>query len=387
MLASSLILSSLLAFASARPPVAKRATTYNVKVGAGGQLAFDPPAVFASVGDDVIFTFQAKNHSVTQSSFAEPCAHIPDGFDSGFQPVTAGTADADLPVVKYTVTDASKPLWFYCKQALHTPNSHCHAGMVFAINCPASGENSLDNFVAKAKNSSFAVNPAPPTPNPNPTDSITPLAPEPTYPGITVPPAETAQTKTDVITLGTSTWTTTYASYPNSPNPTPNAVDGNEIKVIVGGDNQLTFTPSRISAQPRDRVTFEFQSKNHSVVQSSFAQPCYPIQGQPGINSGFMPVTNGQPFPTFTIKINDTTPQWFFCSQPGHCGKGMVFAVNTDEQGPRNWNAFQNLAKQVNGTSDNSNNGYGGGGAAVGLRSNGPLAVAGLVAAVMALVL
>jgi hypothetical protein len=28
----------------------------------------------------------------------------------------------------------------------------------------------------------------------------------------------------------------------------------------------------------------------------------------------------------------------------------MVFAVNSDEKGPRNFSAFQNLAKQLNGT-------------------------------------
>ena len=37
----------------------------------------------AAVGDTVEFTFHPQNHSVTQSSFAEPCTPLPGGFDTG----------------------------------------------------------------------------------------------------------------------------------------------------------------------------------------------------------------------------------------------------------------------------------------------------------------
>ena len=37
----------------------------------------------AAIGDTVIFVFNPKNHSVTQSSFAEPCTPLAGGFNSG----------------------------------------------------------------------------------------------------------------------------------------------------------------------------------------------------------------------------------------------------------------------------------------------------------------
>ena len=68
-------------------------------------------------------------------------------------------------------------------------------------------------------------------------------------------------TLTDVITLdSTSTWTTVYASYPNSPNPTPNSADGSEIIVTVGQNAALAFSPMHVQAKPRDTLVFQFQS-------------------------------------------------------------------------------------------------------------------------------
>ena len=37
----------------------------------------------ADVGDEVFFTFLTKNHTVTQSSFANPCGRLEGGVDSG----------------------------------------------------------------------------------------------------------------------------------------------------------------------------------------------------------------------------------------------------------------------------------------------------------------
>jgi plastocyanin len=43
--------------------------------------------------------------------------------------------------------------------------------------------------------------------------------------------------------------------------------------VVQVGKDGLTFTPPTISASPGDTVTYNFNPKNHSVVQSSFADP------------------------------------------------------------------------------------------------------------------
>lgn len=354
MLSTSLFITSLLAGSVFAAPSVRKRQTFDVKVGGDG-LVFTPNFVNAAQGDIVNFIFLNKNHTVTQSSFAEPCGALEGGFDSGFQAVANGTAADKLPTVQYTVTTPpDEPVWFFCKQALHTANSHCFKGMLFAINCPKEGEKSLPNFSSKAMSDAFATDPAPAPSSTQPGDII-PLAPEPTYGGdITIPAYTAAETKTTVVTLNpTSSWTTTYASYPGSPDPTPSSADGSEIKVLVGKDGALTFEPANVVAKPRDRITFEFMTKNHTVTQSSFAAPCDLFKSTAGvaaIDSGFMPVTAGQANPTFTITVNTTQPLYFHCAQTGHCGKGMVFSVNTDEQGARSSTAFQTLAKQINGT-------------------------------------
>lgn len=240
--------------------------------------------------------------------------------------------------------------------------------MVHAINCGADGSpNSFTNF----KQAALAIGAKLKADAQNPSPSSTWTA---DYGTTTIPPPPSPSLVTDTITLGTDIWTTTYSSYPNSPAPTPVSSTGNTIEVIVGGPNgNLTFTPSRVSASPRDTIKFIFHVKNHTVTQSSFSAPCLPLTNTTtgskiGFNSGFFPVAaDATDFPTWSLTINDTAPIWAYCAQASHCGSGMVFAVNSDETSQRNFTAFQNLAKTLNGTtSSNStspnngdNSGYG----------------------------
>lgn len=57
-----------------------------------------------------------------------------------------------------------------------------------------------------------------------------------------------------------------------------------------------------------------------------------------------------------------TNPIWAYCQQATHCGQGMVFSANAVESGPKNFSAFQALAKQLNGTSPSANQSNGAGG-------------------------
>ncbi|PVF98797.1 hypothetical protein CPB86DRAFT_784438 [Serendipita vermifera] len=99
-----------------------RAANIDVNVGPG--LTYTPDHVTAASGDTVTFHFLPGQHTVTQSSFENPCARLSDGFDSGLRP---GSSDgSDTYVVN--VTDTT-PVWIYCA----TP-AHCTGGMVFAIN-------------------------------------------------------------------------------------------------------------------------------------------------------------------------------------------------------------------------------------------------------------
>ncbi|CCO28080.1 hypothetical protein BN14_02072 [Rhizoctonia solani AG-1 IB] len=92
----------------------------------------------------------SKNHTITQSSFDNPCRKVEFtstsgqiGFDSGFVPVTADASA--FPTWNVTVNDTA-PVWAYCRQG-----NHCGAGMVFAINAVESGNKSFTAYQALAK--------------------------------------------------------------------------------------------------------------------------------------------------------------------------------------------------------------------------------------------
>lgn len=322
-------------------PVLVSAAVLDVQVGKGG-LSFTPEAVSANVGDQVVFHFVAKNHTATQSSFASPCGPMSGGFDSGFQAVAADSTD--FPTFTYNVTGTT-PIWVYCKQAANTPQSHCGQGMVFAINCPSGdAPNSFDNF----KKSALAIGAQ--LAAGSSAASATPTA----------APTDTPQSVTVPITLESSTWTTTYASVPNSPNPTPASLEGNVHVVTVGGNGSLTFDPPQLVAAPRDTISFQFVAKNHTATQSSFASPCRKLAStsttsQVGFDSGFMFISNGSSPMVYNVTVNDTAPIWVYCRQTApvdHCGSGMVFAVNSDETSgsAKTFADFQSSAKAQNGT-------------------------------------
>jgi len=333
-------------------PFAVAQQVHDVQVGnANGTFAYSPEAISAQPGDQVVFHFNPKNHSVTQSSFAGPCTPKDGGFNSGFMPVAANVTD-NFPTYTITVND-TQPIWVYCAQAANTPGSHCGAGMVFAVNCGADGApNSFTNFKNAALQIGASLSSS--------ASAASSTAPSGTataaYGGVTLPPAPTPSMVTQAVTVASSAWTTVYSSYPNSPAPTPASLQGNVITVVVGGPGKLLFDPPHVTALPRDTIMFQFQQKNHSVVESSFADPCRPMSsnGTTGFISDFFPVAdNSTDFPTWNVTVNDTAPVWAYCRQKtpsSHCGAGMVFAINSDESSQRNFAAFQNLAEQLNGT-------------------------------------
>jgi len=336
-------------------PLVSAQQVHDVQVG-GSSLTFSPEAIFANPGDQVVFHFQQKNHTATQSSFASPCGHKDGGFDSGFIPVAANVT-SDFPTWTITVND-TQPIWVFCNQAANLPASHCGAGMVFAVNCGADGApNSFTNFKNSALQIGASLSAAAGSataPYGAPYGAATPSGvATAAYGGVTIPPAPTPSLVTQAITMASSTWTTVYSSYPNSPAPTPG---GSVIKVVVGGPGKLLFDPPHVAAQPMDTIMFEFHQKNHSVVQSTFADPCRKMNnnGATGFISDFYAVgANDTVFPTWNMTINDTAPVWAYCRQQSpssHCGAGMVFAVNSDESSARNFTAFQSLAEQLNGT-------------------------------------
>lgn len=315
--------------------------------GPTGELTYTPDAIEANVGDIVTFEFHQKNHSAVQSSLANPCGQVEGGFNSGFFPVDAGVTSG-FPQWNFTVAD-TKPVWVYCAQG---DGLHCSKGMVFAVNCGKTG--AANSFAAFQKAAMATIPSTAAPPPPSTTDSGLPDTTS--FPGVTIPPAPVPTEVTKTVVVGTSTWTTTYESYPNSPDPTPSSLTGSVINVVVGDNGTLTFNPPFVVASPRDTIVFEFRTKNHTITQSSFEDPCRKLSLTSNVtdsfDSGFMPVAAGSTaFPTFNITVNDTAPTWGYCRQTGHCGMGMVFAINPDQSSARSFSAFQTLATEINGTS------------------------------------
>jgi len=118
----------------------------NIDVAFQETFIFHPNNITAPNGTVVTFYFPANglSHSVTQSSFAEPCTFLaansttgaPNGFDSDLQQGVQ---------FSITVVNESQPIWFHCKQV-----DHCGMGMVGSINAPANGSNTFSAFMANA---------------------------------------------------------------------------------------------------------------------------------------------------------------------------------------------------------------------------------------------
>ncbi|KAJ9667148.1 hypothetical protein H2201_002668 [Coniosporium apollinis] len=126
--------------------------------------------------------------------------------------------------------------------------------------------------------------------------------------------------------------------------------------VQVGtADGALVFSPDNIKAKIGDVVQFQFRPMSHSVVQSTFDQPCMPIRNvMPNATdaffSGFMPTNytgpnGGSEQLIFDVYIADTKPKWFYCSRGRHCQGGMVGVINAPTTGDRTLEKHKELAK------------------------------------------
>lgn len=117
-----------------------------------------------------------------------------------------------------------------------------------------------------------------------------------------------------------------------SNNPTAQKV---QVVTVSTSNNSLVYSPNNIKAAVGDMVQFQFVAGNHTVTQSTFDQPCRPINSVmsniTGFHSGYMPaaasVASGK-IPTYTIQVNSTTPIWAYCAQGKHCQSGMVMVIN-----------------------------------------------------------
>ncbi|KZV90081.1 hypothetical protein EXIGLDRAFT_720657 [Exidia glandulosa HHB12029] len=132
------------------------------------------------------------------------------------------------------------------------------------------------------------------------------------------------------------------------------ALSNNSFVVSVG-DGGYAYTPNTIvGAKPGDTILFEFRKGNHTVTQTSFADPCSPFinatTNTKGFDTGFMPFTEGSnELPFFQLKIMSTEPIWIACLQANHCQSGMVMAINPTAD--KTFEQFRDAAQGKTGTS------------------------------------
>ncbi|TFK47160.1 hypothetical protein OE88DRAFT_820982 [Heliocybe sulcata] len=203
------------------PGLARSQTTHLVTVGTSGSF-YDPPTVSAQKGDIVRFLFTSSDHTVTQSTYENPCIPLPGGFNSGLIGpainASANTLSWDL-----VVADDTQPIWYFCEGT--SPVSHCAAGMAGVINPPSITE--WDNFISAAKAVSG-------TPSPTPALFLTGVgayatqAPIPVLSLSATPSSDVSAISSLSIMFATSTSSSSPTSAPSPASRTP-------IGPIVGG--------------------------------------------------------------------------------------------------------------------------------------------------------
>ena len=185
-------------------------------------------------------------------------------------PVANDNIRGPFPAIRFVVQDTN-PIWIFCRQV-----QHCANGMVFALNPQnQSMLQAFQNATSQYKTASTIS---------TPTETVSAVGIE----GPTLTSDAAVLATATVIGMNT-TEVITYTSYPGSAAPT--SLASSDHIVMVGGADELTFDPSHLSAQPGDTITFQFTRNNHSVVQSSFEDPCTPLSrtsttGQIGFSSG-----------------------------------------------------------------------------------------------------
>jgi len=129
------------------------------------------------------------------------------------------------------------------------------------------------------------------------------------------------------------------------------ATNTQTIMAAATGAFDLTFKPNSVVAAPGTFVEFHFGAANHSVAQSSLANPCSPANSS-AIFAGFdFSIPTGNSTSVFTLQINDTTPFWFYCPQvspAAHCPLGMAGVINPPSG--TTGDQFVAAAKLTNGT-------------------------------------
>ncbi|KIE03974.1 extracellular serine-rich protein, partial [Metarhizium majus ARSEF 297] len=106
---------------------------------------------------------------------------------------------------------------------------------------------------------------------------------------------------------------------------------------VVAGLGGLRFDPENVVAEIGDIVEWHFLPQNHSLAQSSFAEPCKPLADGTGFFPGFEFATSqGQARNVFRLQVKDKKTIWYYCPQQkgNHCQQGMAGVINQNFDNP-----------------------------------------------------
>jgi len=146
-------------------------------------------------------------------------------------------------------------------------------------------------------------------------------------------------------------------------------VSAKNITIVVGGngttqDASLIFQPQEVQADVGDFVIFNFTNGTHTVIQSTFAEPCLSIHESNstlnGFNSGLRNAVNGTANTTLAVEVTEVGPNttiWFY--DLWGCGQGGVGAINANDSDWENFDAFVRNAERLNGTGGSSSSATG----------------------------
>ncbi|KAJ5754160.1 uncharacterized protein N7511_008313 [Penicillium nucicola] len=117
----------------------------------------------------------------------------------------------------------------------------------------------------------------------------------------------------------------------SSATPTSTSVGIATHTVLVGPKtNPHQYVPSSITANVGDTIVFEFYPTNHSVVRADYLAPCVYSDKNLFYSPNMLPdgLLDGDP-PTYSLRVNDTKPTFFYCTAIDSCLKnGMVGVIN-----------------------------------------------------------
>jgi plastocyanin len=101
----------------------------------------------------------------------------------------------------------------------------------------------------------------------------------------------------------------------------------NGIHIVKVGQTGLTFEPNNMTVPVGDTVEFHFWPKAHSVAQSSFDNPCQPLNTT-SFFSGPVAIASGMSPTVYSIKVTSAGPIWYYCATGTHCQSGMGGVIN-----------------------------------------------------------